>query len=160
VSSAKFAAITASLLARKGDAAPSVVAPVTAPPRPTLVPRDRQPFPSEPRQPDDAEKLRRIMVLITKEELERLSIAAIKKGTNRHDIVRAALNDYFRKLSAEFPHPCPCMEGGPAVRPRHVESEARAADPAYHPVCSENLDSAILADEDRRETGCDVMALG
>ena len=152
MSSAKFAAITASLLARKGDAAPSVVAPVTAPPRPTLVRRDDQSFPSEPRQPDN-EKLRRIVVSITQEELERLSIAAIKKGTNRHDIVRAALNDYFRKLSAEFPHPCACMEGGPTVSARHAESKARAAHPSY-PVRAENLDSAI-----GDETGRDVMAL-
>ena len=156
MSSAKFAAITASLLARKGDVAPSVVAPVTAPPRPTLVPRDDQSFPSEPRQPDN-EKLRRIVVSITQEELERLSIAAIKKGTNRHDIVRAALNDYFRKLSAEFPHPCACMEGGPTVSARHAESKVMAAHPPY-PVCAENLDSAILADDDA-ETGRDVMPL-
>lgn len=67
MSSAKFAAITASLLARKGDAAPSVVVPVTASPRPALVPRDHQPFRPEPRQPDDAEKLRRIVVSITRE---------------------------------------------------------------------------------------------
>ena len=158
MSSAKFAAITASLLARKGDAAPSVVAPVTAPPRPALVPRDDQPFPSEPQQPDNAEKLRRIMVSITQDELERLGIAAIKKGTNRHDIVRSALNDYFRKLSAEFPHRCACMEDGPAFPARHAEFKARVAHPSY-PVCAENLDSAILADEDRQETGRDVMAL-
>ena len=156
MSSAKFAAITASLLARKGDVAPSVVAPVTASPRPALVPRDDQSFPSEPRQPDN-EKLRRIVVSITQEELERLSIAAIKKDTNRHDIVRAALNDYFRKLSAEFPYPCACMEGGPAVSARHAESKVMAAHPPY-PVCAENLDSAILADDDA-ETGRDVMPL-
>jgi hypothetical protein len=93
------------------------------------------------------------VVSITQEELERLSIAAIKKGTNRHDIVRAALNDYFRKLSAEFPHPCACMEGGPTVSARHAESKARVAHPSY-PVRAENLDSAI-----GDETGRDVMAL-
>ena len=119
MSSAKFAAITACLLARKGDATPSVIAAVTAPPRPALVPRDDKPVPSEPRQPDNTDKLRRIVVSITQEDLERLSIAAIKKDTSRHDIVRSALNDYFRKLSAEFPHPCACMEGGPAVPARH-----------------------------------------
>lgn len=121
MNSAKFAAITASLLARKGDAAPSVIAPVAAPPRPTLVARDDQPLSSEPRQPDKADKLRRIVVSITQEELERLCIAAIKKGANRHDIVRGALNDYFRKLSAEFPYPCACMEGRPALPARHAD---------------------------------------
>jgi hypothetical protein len=121
VSSTKFAAITASLLARKGDAAPSVVAATTPPPRPTLVPRDNQSFPSAVRQTNDnTEKLRRVMVCITPEELERLDIAAIKRGTKRHDIVRSALDDYFRKLSAEFPRPCPCMEGSPDVPARPV----------------------------------------
>lgn len=120
MSSTKFAAITASLLARKGDAAPSVVAPATPPlpPRPALVARDNEPFPFEPQQTDNPEKLRRVMVCITPEELERLDIAAIKKGTKRHDIVRSALADYFRKLSAELPYPCACMEGSPEVAAR------------------------------------------
>ena len=146
MSSAKFAAITASLLARKGDAVPSIVAPVAAPARPALVPRGDQPFHSEPQPPDNTDKLRRIAVSITAEELERLRIAAIKKGTNRHDIVRRALEDYFRKLSAEFPYPCACMESGPAVPARPVEIKPRAAHPSY-PVCAENLNSAILAME-------------
>ena len=144
MSSAKFAAITASLLARKGDAVPSIVAPVAASPRPALVPRDDQPIRSEPRPPDNTDKLRRIAVSITAEELERLRIAAIKKGTNRHDIVRRALEEYFRKLSAEFPYPCTCMEGGAAVPARPVEIKPRAAHPS-HPVC--DLNSAILAME-------------
>ena len=116
MSSAKFEAVSASLLARKGDAAPSLVLPVMASPRPALVPRhDRRvpklpPFPSEPRQPDNAEKLRRIVLSVTHEDLERLSIAAIKTGATRHDIVRSALHDYFRKVSADLPHPCACMD--------------------------------------------------
>lgn len=113
MSSMKFATITASLLARKGHAAPSVVVPVTASPRPALVPRDEQSFTSEPQHLENVEKPRRIMISITPEELERLDIAAIKKGTSRHHIVRGALNEYFRKLSAELPRPCACMEGGP-----------------------------------------------
>jgi hypothetical protein len=149
VSSAKFAAITANLLARKGDAAPSLVAPVRPPPRPALVQRDDQPLSSEARQPNNPDKLRRIMVSMTSEELEKLDIAAIKKSTSRHDIVRGALNDYFRKLSAELPHPCACMEGDPAVRARHAESEARAAHSSYL-VCAEKRNSAILADEGRQ----------
>lgn len=142
MSSAKFAAITASLLARKGDAAPSAVAPAP-PPRPTLVRRDDQRSSSEPPQPDNVEKLRRIMVCITPEQLERLSIAAIKKSTNRHDIVRHALDDYFRKLSAEFPQPCACLEGGSAVAECAVQSEAATHN--SHPISAEQLDSAMLA---------------
>lgn len=113
MSSVKFAAITASLLARKGDAAPSVVVPVTPTPRPALVPRDEQPSTSEPQHFDNIETPRRVMISLTREELERLDIAAIKKGATRHDIVRGALNEYFRKLSAELPRACACMEGAP-----------------------------------------------
>jgi hypothetical protein len=127
VSSAKFAAITASLLTRKGDAAPSLVTPLPPPPRPALVLRDNLSVSSEPPQPDNPDKPRRIMVSITPGELERLDIAAIKKGTNRHDIVRTALNDYFRKLSAEFPHPCACLEAGSAVLPNGPQSIASLA---------------------------------
>ena len=144
MSSAKFAAMTASLLARKGDAAPSVVVPVTAPPRLALVPRNDQPFHPKSQQSDNTEKLRRIMVSVTQEELERLCIAAIKKGTNRHDVVRGALKDYFRKLSAEFPYPCACLEGGPTVPARHAEPKARAA-PLSYSVYAENSDSELLA---------------
>jgi len=129
VSSARFAAITASLLTRKGDAAPSLVAPVAPPPRPMLVSRDNQPFSSEPRPPDNTDKLRRIVVSITQEELERLGIAAIKKDTDRHTIVRAALDDYFRKLSAEFPRPCACMAGSPTFPSRHAEIQGEGDEP-------------------------------
>jgi len=156
VSSAKFAAITASLLARKGDAKPSVVVPVKTPPRPALVPRDDQPFASAPRQPDDPEKPRRIVVPITQVELERLCIAAIKKGTKRHDIVREALSDYFRKLSAELPYPCACMEGGSAIP--HAESKAKPAQPSY-PVSAENLDSEILAIKTDENLDSEILAM-
>jgi hypothetical protein len=120
VSAGKFEAISAILLARKGDAAPSVVAPVGAPPRRALLPRDIRPTPSEPapfpsglRQSDDPDKRRRIVLPIAREDLERLSIVAIKKGVSRQDILRGALHDYLRKLSDELPHPCACVECGP-----------------------------------------------
>jgi len=116
MSSGKFAAMTAGLLARKGDAAPSAVLPAMTAPRPTLVARAEKPLlPEPPPFPLDEppERPRRIMVSITQDELEKLGIAAIKKGISRHDIVRGALDEYFRKLSAELPRPCACMEGGP-----------------------------------------------
>jgi hypothetical protein len=94
-----------------------------------LVPRDDQPFPSEPRPPDNTDKLRRIVVSITQEELERLGIAAIKKDADRHTIVRAALDDYFRKLSAEFPRPCACMAGSPTFPSRHAEIQGEGDEP-------------------------------
>ncbi|MDE3114233.1 MAG: hypothetical protein KGL26_01410 [Pseudomonadota bacterium] len=115
MSSGKFAAMTADLLARKGAAAPSVIMPVMSAPRPTLVARDEKPaMPQPPPFPQDdlPERPRRIMVSMTQSELEKLGIAAIKTGTSRHDIVRGALDEYFRKLANELPRSCACMEGG------------------------------------------------
>lgn len=155
MSSAKFAAITASLLTRKGDAAPSVVVPVK-PPRPALVPRDDRSITSAPRQPDNPEKLRRIMVPITPEELERLCIAAIKKGAKRQDIVREALGDYFRKLSAELPYPCACMEGGPAAP--HTQAKAYPAQPSY-PASAEKLDPEMLAIKSAENLDSEILAI-
>jgi len=72
-----------------------------------------QPLSSRPRQPDNADKLRRILVSITQEQRQRLGIAAIKKQISRNEIVREALSDYVRKLSAEFRPRCACMQAGP-----------------------------------------------
>lgn len=65
------------------------------------------------RTPPPADKPRRIMVLVTPHEIERLGIAAIKKGKTRHEILRAALDAYLCELAAEFPGPCHCLGASP-----------------------------------------------
>lgn len=130
MSSPKFAIMTADLLARKGGAAPSLFTPVHAAVT-TQSDAASTPFTPAPWEPvkaatqagpaplpaaDDADKPRRIMVMITHDELERLGIAAIKKGVSRHDIVRGALDSYFRKLAAELPQTCSCMANGNCCR--------------------------------------------
>jgi len=119
VSAAKFEALSAGLLARKGDAAPSVVAPVLAPIRRTLAPSEDRPLrteppaiSAEPPRPADPDRPRRILVSITPEDLEKLCIVAIKKGATRQDIVQSALHDYLRKLSVEPGQSCACLEVG------------------------------------------------
>ena len=132
MSTAKFASMDASLLARKGDAAPSLA---MLPVRPSAFASDRPPV---PRHVDDMvrpapamrpengkdrslatphdegpEKLRRIMVIVTTDEFEKLGIAAVKKDKSRHEIVRAALDAYFHQLAADLPRKCPCMADGP-----------------------------------------------
>jgi hypothetical protein len=135
--------MTASLLARKGAAAPSFVAPAKAPalwehpvrgsgkampeaPLSQVLSASAQmfmaiePVTAEPvldtraktatiPEPD---KPRRIMVLVTNNEIERLAIAAIKKGKTRHEIVREALDSYLARLAREFPSPCSCVLNG------------------------------------------------
>jgi hypothetical protein len=117
VRTSKFAAVTASLLARKGDAAPSDILPMLTPSRRAPDSSDDRP-PSElplpffeGRRLDDTVKMRRVVISLMPEELERLGIAAIKKGVSRHDIIRDALDGYFRKLSSELSKPCACMAG-------------------------------------------------
>ena len=134
MSSAKFASMTASLLARKGDAAPSLaMLPVRPsafangrPPPPTsrhadgiaraapaTRPENEKDHPSAPSHNDEPEKLRRIMVIVTADEFEKLGIAAVKKDKSRHEIVRAALDAYFQQLAADLPRKCLCMAEGP-----------------------------------------------
>lgn len=130
MSSAKFASITSSLLARKGDATPSLA---TLPVRPSAFGDIPPPFPpppppfkkecSEPPQEPvaqpasatmpprgaPADRPRRIVITLTAEEFEKLGIAAIKKDKTRHQIVRGALDAYFRQLASELPRACNCM---------------------------------------------------
>lgn len=130
MSSPKFASMTAELLARKGAAAPSLFSPVHSE-FTTQSDAAPMPFAPTPREPvraatqaepvplpaaDNADRPRRIMIMITHDELERLGIAAIKKGVSRHDIVRGALDSYFRKLAAELPQTCSCMANGNCCR--------------------------------------------
>jgi len=118
VSQPRFAPITASLLARKGEAAPlSAKQPLAwlqdvAPARP---------MPPAPQMShgmaDPAEKPHRIMVALSNREYETLGIAAVKKGTTRHRIAREAMDHYFATLAREFHDRCACVsdaarEGG------------------------------------------------
>lgn len=126
MSSPKFAAMTAELLTRKGNAAPSLFTPsahaVLSMQKDVALPSFTVAHPIAPAEPapllaaDNADRPRRIMVMITHDELERLGIAAIKKGVSRHDIVRGALDSYFRKLAAELPQACSCMANGNCCR--------------------------------------------
>jgi hypothetical protein len=156
VNDSKFAPVTSALIARKGFAAPSVLAaPKTAAlweqetfalqsrseltdmPRlvvnagkaaqPTVASaapaapvvkaaspaRDPQPAEAGAAAPvaaaPDAPKPRRIMVMVPAGDVERLAIAAIKKGKTRHEIVKEALDAYFQRLAFEFSEPCQCM---------------------------------------------------
>lgn len=113
----RFAPITSSLLARKGDAMPSAPKPslfwtreATPPPPPPVtadVPRTA-PLPPGPLDPGKAHK---IMVTLTATEFERLGIAAVKKGATRHQIVRAALDAHLERLKREYGG-CGCMAVG------------------------------------------------
>ena len=135
MSYAKFAPITASLLARKGEAAPSFgtkrpVAWTSELPALREPVRDIPPsfvtgsefahVETTPVQHDVAapkptaapEKPRRVVVSMSPCEFERLGIAAVKKGVSRHDLVRDTVNAYLARLATELNHSCACLQDG------------------------------------------------
>ncbi len=111
MSQPRFAPITASLLARKGEAIPSA-------PKQSFA-WLHEPLPAEPPQPvvepapifamEPGEKPHRIMVALSAREYEALGIAAVKKNTTRHQIARHAMDAYFGALAREFHGECRCV---------------------------------------------------
>jgi hypothetical protein len=137
VSYAKFAPITGTLLARKGDAAPSVGLkrvfgwagqPAPLPREPLVEMPSEVPLPPpaavtiEPEHHDEPEhqhkpqslfdKPRRIVVSFSPCEFERLGIAAVKKNMSRHDLVRHTMNQFLQKLGRESQSHCACLNSG------------------------------------------------
>ena len=110
MSTSRFAPITASLFARKGDAVPSAVAV-----KPSLLwSRDVPPpvvSPSAEPPPPLGDKPHRMMVTLSAAEFEKLGIAAVKKGMTRHQIVRVALDTHLERLKREYGG-CGCMAMG------------------------------------------------
>jgi hypothetical protein len=129
LSYAKFSPITASLLARKGEAAPSLAAkravdwtsdaPAVFEPlreiRAAFATAPESPHPehafANPEPAHIAHK-RRIVVSLDPCEFERLGIAAVKKGMGRPDLVRAVMNDYLARLASELNGRCACLRDG------------------------------------------------
>lgn len=139
MSYAKFAPITAGLLARKGEAAPSFgtkrtaswTAELPAMREPVHVPfgahvelahhepvSHHEPLAQHDhpaavaKAPLAGDKPRRIVVSMSACEFERLGIAAVKKNTTRHDLVRDTVNAYLQRLAAEFNERCACLNDG------------------------------------------------
>lgn len=133
MSQQKFAPITSSLLARKGSAAPSVI-----PPQTVSRPLERRAIePAKVVEPgladvesdnlnalwlqhatalhhthehhDDPGKPKKLFVAMSHGEFERLSIACVKIGLSKHEIVRDALDYYFDQIARDLGRPCACM---------------------------------------------------
>jgi hypothetical protein len=126
----RFAPITADLLARKGEAAPSLAAKrvfdwthgLRVPSR-----QDQDVWPGRNRGESKSarehissdeevsvpgrEKSRRIVVSLAVAEFERLGIAAAKKDMTRHELVQTAIRSYFNMMFREFGNACWCLSG-------------------------------------------------
>lgn len=94
-----YASLSSGLLARKGQAAPSLeVRSGIAPAVP----------PDEPHPEHSAtERRKRLTLTFSVEDYERLGIAAAKSECTRHDILRMAMEDYLSRLASR--HGCACM---------------------------------------------------
>ena len=115
--SSPFARMTSSLLVRKGDAGPSVVALPLRHAQPRAAAMAAAPEPATfsqriapPRQgAESGEKLHHIRVAVTTADLQRVGIAAAKTGGSRQTIIHAALQNYFAQLAEDLHHTCNCM---------------------------------------------------
>ena len=138
----KFAPMTSSLLARKGEALPSLIGTrsrlreiehhhiedgpaflTERAPAPHgndhftgrdlhLVDADRR---HEERHPPAApDGTRKLFLRLSAQEYERLGIAAVKKGLTRNDILRDAVNSYIAELVREYQDSCGCISGSAA----------------------------------------------
>jgi hypothetical protein len=128
MSHARFAPITANLLARKGSAMPSRMPPAAILPpfvpaaaeqsSPRAAAPVAQPEPENDRdaQPHDPSRAKKLFIPLSHREHERLAIAAVKTGLSRHQLVRDALEMYFEQLSADMGDDCACITGGFASR--------------------------------------------
>ena len=114
-----FASITADLLARKGDAAPSLE---TLPPRPSrltpaalgsVVPPQPAPLKATPRPRLDKSG-RRVSLELCEDAYERLGIAAAKHHQTRPQILRAALMEYLDRLACR--QDCSCLAPAATLR--------------------------------------------
>lgn len=120
----KFASITSSLLARKGEAMPwnesgkaplpwRMEAPIPMPPAPQPASRP-VPLPPSVRPatvpaPHDLDAVRRCTVRMSQREYERLGIMAVKKDLTRQQFLHEALARVLDEIAREFPATCACI---------------------------------------------------
>jgi hypothetical protein len=141
MSGGKFASLTAGLLVRKGEAAPSLVAPGPARAsgraaegvEASAAVHSREPAPEWQELPphvaapervfaqpvreialhsDHPDKPRRLMVSLSAEEYEMLGLIGVKKNATRHQLLRIAFDEYLLQLVEEFGEGCHCIANG------------------------------------------------
>src|SRR5690349_8593644 len=105
MSSAKFASITSSLLARKGEARPWSQTLESEPDMPPM-PVSWRTEAAVPPPPPPA-KERSCTVRMSAHDYERLEILAVKGGVKRQDLLKAALAQFLDSKAKEYG--CVCL---------------------------------------------------
>lgn len=119
MSQGKFAAITSSLLARKGEAAPwndNNRAPLPWRDAPPLAPAAQAAIPAPiprpaPAPPPPPEAVKRCTVRLSLRDYERLGIMAVKRDITRQQFLQTALSRVLDEIAREFPTGCACIGG-------------------------------------------------
>jgi hypothetical protein len=109
MSSPKFASITASLLARKGEARPwTPQQTVVAPPRLSPLPwRDEFPHVAAEPPPPPLIKDRACSIRMSAHDFERLGILAVKANVTRQQLLKDALAQFLAAKAEDYP--CACL---------------------------------------------------
>ena len=140
MSQSKFASITSSLLARKGEATPweeprkrllswgtdsaqlkpeppSFVTPLerSEPAFPDLPKQIKQPAAAGPK-PTDPDKMKKCAVRVSCHDYERLGILAVKGETTRHHLMQEALKQFLVTGDATVRDKLPCASADQNVR--------------------------------------------
>jgi hypothetical protein len=119
MSTGKFASITSSLLARKGEATPwaqggqPTLAWRAEPPEPA--PQFIKPPPAMARAtapPPPPATLKRCSVRLYQADYERLGLMAVKKDVTRQQLLQTALGEVLANMAREFPRSCSCIGEG------------------------------------------------
>jgi hypothetical protein len=84
---------------------PSAPAAVVTPAAPVMEHDHDGHFPHDPSRP------KKLFISLSHREHERLAIASVKTGMDRHQLVRDALDAYFEQLSRDMHEGCACMSG-------------------------------------------------
>ena len=134
MSGSKFASITSSLLARKGEAEPwheplrkdlpwQRGETGQGAPWPAVAPGDDPaPVRAAPKtvrarkKPINDSGDKKCAVRMTHYDYERLGIMAVKKGTSRQRLMQQALEEFFGRMARDYAAECACLAGssGPA----------------------------------------------
>lgn len=109
MSSAKFASITSSLLARKGEARPwsQSLEPALEPDMPQKIPTAWRTEAVLPPPPPPPAKDRSCSLRMSAHDYERLGILAVKGGVKRQDLLKAALAQFLDSKAREYG--CACL---------------------------------------------------
>jgi hypothetical protein len=102
MSSARFASITSSLLARKGEARPWAQEAVATPPWPSDIRHATAAAPPPPPVKD-----RSCSVRMSAHDYERLGILAVKSGVTRHQLLKDALAQFLAGKARDYG--CACL---------------------------------------------------